>query len=590
MLANINHNRSRARAFHLSVFLLVSATWFLTGTTSPADQEAAPVTKRLVAHEEFVKELAKEFVVIPADCLRLNNGAPGSLGALCGARSDRWYKYQDAAIFSPDGERLAYTERRGTEVFMIVDGKEQGPFATVSRRVVFSPDSKRVVYLAEKKQDMWVAVVDGVEHPPMITIYVPVFSPDSKRLAYHGAKDNHTGVMVIDGAEQASFLRLNDARFSPDGRRLAYIAMAKREGKLEELVVVDGVAQTPYRGVCNPLFSPDGKRLAYVAAKERKTFVVVVDGVEQPILHYDLNTGFGDSCGPGRDLGSLVFSPDGNHLAYGAVGTKRGPGNVVLDGAEQPYSLEGPLVFSPDSKHLAYAAALSRGLKNKVVLVVDGEVRSPEYWSITNVRFSPDSTRLAYTACNWSHTCHAVITGEQSLQFDHIGPVVFSEDSQHFAYAAGTGDSLFSMISDRSTRGNAIGWGTGLRTTQAPLGGDVESFLPRPLISANGAIVAWTKDGTKRGRVWERMMVNGREGPESSSVVALPGFSPDGQHFAYLRRFNLQGRDKEAIVLDEQEGKPYDAVVGQPRFTDNTTVVFKAVDGRRVLRVTQSME
>ena len=598
MLASINHDRNRANWLHLSVVLLVSAMWLLTGTTSPAEQEPAPATKRLVAHEEFVKELARDFEPMPADCLKRVIRNPDNLRAVCAAKRgnksvlyldgalgpefDEWYP--GATVFSPDGERLVCKVRRGTGVFIIVDGKEQGPFRLVGV-AVFSPDSKRLAYLVAKDKNTWVAVVDGVEQTPMRSIDLPVFSPESKHLAYPAQKDKNTMVMVVDGAEQGAFrlVGVGVPVFSPDGNRLAYTATKDNN---QRVVVVDGVEQAPYQSVTRPVFSPDSNRVVYLAEKNKDTWVAVVDGVEHP---------------PMRSIYLPVFSPDSKHLAYSAQKDKN-TAVMVVDGAEQgPFRLVAVPVFSPDGKHLAYAADLSSRWSNKIGLVVDGQVRSTEYSSIANVQFSPDSKRLAYVGC--TKTCEAVIDDKKGSPFEIVGPVLFSEDSQHFAYgAAGVGwfHAPTTMVSDQQVwavehgsvvrkadpREGLIGFlvEKALPFADASL---VESVLPRPLISANGKIVAWIERDRPK---WERMVVNGRKGPDSESVVAFPGFSPDGEHFAYLRRFSLQGRDKEVVVLDEREGKPYDAVVAQPRFTGNSTLVFTGIDGRRVFRVTQSIE
>ena len=151
-------------------------------------------------------------------------------------------------------------------------------------------------------------------------------------------------------------------------------------------------------------FSPNGRRLAYGAAVDTQTFVVV-DGQEGPrydalvpdsvrfspiasalpTAHARASSGRSYSMGsPGNftgiGAGSLVFSPNGQRLAYVAqVGKQQ---VVVVDGqASKPYKgiAVGSLVFSADSQHVAYAA--NDEAKDTWFVVLDGQAGKPyEAW------------------------------------------------------------------------------------------------------------------------------------------------------------------------------------------------------------------
>ena len=646
MKDNNDYSAHRTRAFQLAVVLLMSARWLFPSPASAPDQEQAPASTRLVTQEELVKELEKEFAPMPADCKKPIVRSPDNLRVACAVkRENKWVLYvngvpgpeydqlyPDLVVFSPDGQHLAYVAAKDKNTLvMVVDGTEQAPFHLVGLPR-FSPDSKRLAYVAGKDKNTEVMVVDGAEQAPFALVRVPHFTPDSKHLAYVAAKDKNTAVMVVDGAEQSPFRLSGVPVFSPDSKRLAYPAA---KDKNTWVVVVDGTEQTPYQVVTDPVFSPDSKRLGYVAAKDKKTWVVVVDGAEQPFPTDPRNLGIGED-GVMRRRSDLVFSPDSKRLAYNGVS------KVVVDGVEQPYSSGGDLVFSPDSQHLAYAAMLATGWNDKIALIVDGKVRSSEYSSLTKLEFSPDSKRLAYVGCK--KTCAAVIDDKQGQASDWVGPVVFSEDSRHYAYAAAqfhVAHNPMVMVSDDQAwpveYGNvfkrmALGGlnQLGEKALPSPEAAEVAGSLLYPLIGAQGKLVAWIEMENPFRPHWERVAVNGRRGPDSKSILAekepdysvenglldlllnfrenpsvreqeiekrvakgllrpVPGISPDGEHFAYVRRFSVQDRDKESVVLDEQEGKPYDAV-GRPQFTGNNTVAFTAIDGRKVLHVTQSIQ
>ena len=104
--------------------------------------------------------------------------------------------------------------------------------------------------------------------------------------------------------------------------------------------------------------STDNRHIVIVAAKGTNKMQAFIDGRAE--LEYD-------EIGQG----SIIFSPDGNHLAYSAK--NNGKWFVVADGKAGPeYDTIGKdtIIFSPDSKRLAYAA--SKGIYWMVV--TDGRV------------------------------------------------------------------------------------------------------------------------------------------------------------------------------------------------------------------------
>lgn len=122
----------------------------------------------------------------------------------------------------------------------------------------------------------------------------------------------------------------------------------------------DEIAMLAGRGL---IFSPDGNRVAYKAYRGN----ILSDDMRKEILVVD------GKPGPDYDrIGDPVFSLDGKRFAYTAQ--KRGDYMVVVDG--QPgqafgYS-ESPSkpMFSPDGRHIAY--------RTRTLVVVDGQP-GPKY-------------------------------------------------------------------------------------------------------------------------------------------------------------------------------------------------------------------
>ncbi|MDP6545800.1 MAG: hypothetical protein QGH60_17595 [Phycisphaerae bacterium] len=312
-------------------------------------------------------------------------------------------------VFSPDGSRVAYEAKSGAQAFMVVDGKEEGPYTSVGRPV-FSPNSKRLAYTARSKGKSYV-VVDGKKYGPCTWPDKPLFSPDSRRVAWvAGEPDSY---VVIDGKKHAN---ARAPIFSPDGQGVAYVGMAKDR----QCVLHNGKRGKLYDRILDLTFSPDGKRLGYVAAKlppdhaksrpaiglvdtrVRYKVVLVVDGRESE--EFD------------RIVWGPVFGPDGKRVAYA---TKQGKvAFAVIDGRKlRAHDDVSRIIFGPKGRRVAYVA--NRGKKSFVV--VDGK-GAAEYDSVhpATLCFSPDARRVAYVA-NKSNSRIVVIDTTEGRPYDPFG-------------------------------------------------------------------------------------------------------------------------------------------------------------------------
>src|SRR5262249_22038859 len=135
-------------------------------------------------------------------------------------------------------------------------------------------------------------------------------------------------------------------------------------------------------------------------------------------------------------VGSLVFSPDSQHVVYAAQGADK-TWFVVQDGQEgKPYGalVTGP-VFSPNSQRLAYAVALDAA---KQVVVVDGrESKIYPDIKVDMLAFSPDSRWLAYGARVNKHWT-VVLNDQEGKPYENLfilggGKLVFdAPDRLHY--------------------------------------------------------------------------------------------------------------------------------------------------------------
>ncbi|MFC1521198.1 AAA family ATPase [Elusimicrobiota bacterium] len=230
------------------------------------------------------------------------------------------------------------------------------------------------------------ATINGKEGQIFDSIYNIQFSPDKKRYLYQaqlnfkGAKEKH--YVVVDGKAGEAYDYIDNVAFSSDFKHVTYRGYRGPSGRRKVHIVIDDVASPAYTDVWEAHFSPQGKHSVYVAEKGKNNFIVVD---EEP--------------GPGLDgeALSLLFSPDGNRLAYtlrsyamqgnALNGGKVAKDQAVVDG--EPGLLVDSVwhkLFSPDSKHFAYIAKL-----NGMWYVFYDGIMGPEFEKIDDMRFTSDN-------------------------------------------------------------------------------------------------------------------------------------------------------------------------------------------------------
>lgn len=316
-----------------------------------------------------------------------------SYGPFDSIRSPSGQKPQDGETpdlleFSSNGSRFGFIASRGDDWFLVLDGKEIGPYSGVAGLAI-SPEGSRVAYLATRGEG-WFLVIDGKEHPGL-SIKTLSFSSDGKRFGSIVRKGDKF-LAWIDGVEGKPYDRIEDPgiRFSPIGNRAAYLAV---EGD-DSFVVVDGVEGPRFKrlGKIGFGYVPNSSRTLY-SIRRRNQEALVVDGVEGPYF---------------QSFRSLAFSHDGSRYAYaGEVsedewivivdGDRYGPGGKLHTDDTSTFSSVGkrtPL-FSPDGRHVAWTGVSDRGC----FAVVDGKESLPYNIVMrTTLGFSPDSQHFAFAA------------------------------------------------------------------------------------------------------------------------------------------------------------------------------------------------
>jgi len=351
---------------------------------------------------------------------------------------------------------------------------------------------------------------------------------------------------------------------SPDGRHLAYVSKAGNKKR----VVADGVLQPefddiPEAGLTEAgktpaiRFSPDSQQVAYVA-KIGNGMAVMLDGKPGKICDKII-------------VGRFLFSPDSKHVAVVSEVGEKNKERVVLDSAEGViYDYIEDLLprFSKDSQHLFYIARTG----DQAFLIKDGKAVANGA-SLSNLTFSPDAKRFAYTLRN-AEKWQVILDATPGKEYDSIGNnLLFSQDSAHFFYTARhSGTDVIVLDNKEIDTQGTISEGV---YAFDPLGvpayvvlkqtgwylehgkdeyGPFGNLYGQAMFSGDGKHLAFatgTKDGSER-----KMIIDGKEGEHFDYFPGDVEFSADGEHTYYLAE-----REKQTFAVVDGTAAKIDGVL-----------------------------
>lgn len=254
-----------------------------------------------------------------------------------------------------------------------------------------------------------------------------------------------------------------------------------------------------------------------------------------------------------------------------------------LPAAEEELLVEGDennqvvgVFLSPDRRRVAWT--IWRKKQKEGSVVVDGQ-SGPAFKDLRTflfndyifqrdpgLVFSPDSQHFAYPAKTSDNRWVMLVDHKPGPSFNDVAILrksswgapsyqrspypVFSPDSRHFAYPALTAEKKLVMVVDQQPG--------------APFDG-----LSEPVFSADSQHLTYTGMREKKAIT----MLDGKEFGAASEDVGPLVFSPDGRHLAY----SASRGNKRAMTVDEKEQGPQSDQVSKPVFSPDSQHVAYTV-------------
>ena len=238
----------------------------------------------------------------------------------------------DAAAWSPDGTRIAFSFIGGPEHIYLADPDGSNSHPLVVRRhrdyrPEWSPDGSHLVFTAniDGSPLLMRVAADGTDLQALSSREMaggdPDYSPDGSRLVFHVDRPDARDLMLMDPESGAiepltstTGFQETSPRWSPDGSEIAFVGRSGDDeaGDIWTIHPISGertqVTRTPESDEFHPDWSSDGSRLV---------FVRVTEGLFSLVLH-DLATG-GErtlAAGNGHAVLDPHVSPDDRAVTF----------------------------------------------------------------------------------------------------------------------------------------------------------------------------------------------------------------------------------------------------------------------------------
>jgi|GEM_PF-1283739 len=361
-------------------------------------------------------------------------------------------------ILSPNHKHLAYTARKGEEIFVFLDNIGMGPFTRVTN-LTFRPNEENdlfFVYQVDKNRWQIRDYLNNTYGEPAPAIDLLTFSPDGKRMVYVVLKNRK---FVLKENEKLSdpYDLISDIHFTENS---AHIVFLVRKG-MQIGITWDGELLHLAEGISGVTLSPDSRFVCYIAREKEQNFLYIqkkgfgpYEKVERPFItrvqpsviypvvlrgkHHIFINGEPEA-GPFDSLSK--FSGQGN--SYAVIVRKGGEGQAVLrDGKLGAlYSTADQIIWDNAGKNIAYIARR----KGEWAGVVWNETESDQYDFVQYHTFDDEGKALLFFARRrdgWYAVLNDIPIPD-SLCKEILTPPVYDQKTHAFVYLYRKGKDVY---------------------------------------------------------------------------------------------------------------------------------------------------
>jgi hypothetical protein len=322
-------------------------------------------------------------------------------------RDERLYDEISPTIFSPDGKSWAYKIRDDNDWYLVVNGVESKRYDSVNNHR-FSPDGSSLIFKAKLNNKSFL-VTDGEEGKKYDDIFAITFNPVNSEASYWGVIDNNyylvAGSTEINTSKQVPPIE-NSILFNPNGNSFAYFV---RDPATDNYYVIqDGIYSNPYDRIKfeEAVYSRDGSTLVYPAGKGNQEFIVL-NGREEEKFDAVKSPKFSN------DNFSLIYIANQGNKWFTVINRKR----------EKRYDMVKDVTFSTSGNFYAYFAKLN----NKWFVVRNGIEGSEKFDDVSDLKFTPDGSKIVFIASNITKTIDGNVTNETKKQRVIVDSESFNE-------------------------------------------------------------------------------------------------------------------------------------------------------------------